>query len=505
MGRLLGALAALASFALPGAAQVRLSQIYGGGGNVAAMWSSDFIELHNSGAPQSLAGWSVQYASASGSSWQVTPLPNLTLGTGQYLLVRQASGTTLPSPQTVQLPAADVLGAISMSSSDGKVALCSGTTPLSGASPVDPSIVDFVGYGSGASWNEPGAPFDSARNAPSPSSSTAILRLQCGGGDSGINAQDWAVALPQPRNLGTPPSTGLSLHTLAQPWFAKAGGRVRIVSEPLACDLQPFAAPPAVAIDLSPIGGAVGVNLVDDGTSGDEVAGDGLYSLEVTIPASQPQGPLHFVLTCSDGARLGSNWVGLHVHAPTVPDHDNCSGALALAAPYGTGVQYSGSFASANAESNSFQSSSSANPGTMLSRRGVWFSVQGSGGQLELDTCASPLAAGSTIPDTVLMVFGGTCDGLSLVASNDDVPTLCGAGSGTERRSRVSFCSTAGDQYKVWLAPFAVGSQSFAYTLTVRDAGTCAQPVPSASCPPSTQGSSGLEPTLGPALDDGCD
>ena len=35
-----------------------------------------------------------------------------------------------------------------------------------------------------------------------------------------------------------------------------------------------------------------------------------------------------------------------------MPDHDNCSGALALLGPYGTGVQYSGSFSSANAESN---------------------------------------------------------------------------------------------------------------------------------------------------------
>ena len=491
--------------ALPGSAQVRLSQIYGGGGNVASMWSSDFVELYNSGPPQSLAGWSVQYASATGSTWQVTPLPSLVLDTGHYLLVRQASGSALPSPQSVQLPQADVLGSIAMSSTDGKVALCSSSTPLAGTAPSAASIVDFVGYGAGATWNEPGAPFDAARNAPSPSNSTAILRLACGGGDSGTNALDWAVALPQPRNISTPPSTGLSLHTLAQPWFAKAGGRVRVVCEPLACDLQPFAAPPSVAIDLSPIGGAVGVLLVDDGTSGDEVPQDGLYSLEIALPASQPQGALHLLLTASEGGRLGSNWVGLHVHAPIVPDHDNCAGALALAGPYGSGIQYSGSFANATAESNSFQSGSSANPGTMLSRRGVWFSVQGSGGELALDTCASALVGGAAIPDTVLMVFGGSCDALSLVASNDDAPSGCGAGSGAERRSRVSFCSAAGEQYLVWLAPFAVGPQNFGYSLTVRDNGACTSPIAIASCPPSFQGAAGLEPTLGPALDDGCD
>ncbi len=497
--------AALACLALPGSAQVRLSQIYGGGGNVASMWSSDFVELYNSGPPQSLAGWSVQYASATGSTWQMTQLPSLVLGTGQYLLVRQSSGSSLPSPQSVQLPPADVLGSIAMSATDGKVALCSGSAPLAGSAPASAAIVDFVGYGLAATWNEPGAPFDAARNAPSPSNSTAILRLSCGGGDTGTNALDWAVALPQPRNISTPPSTGLSLHTLAQPWFAKAGGRVRVVCEPLACDLQPFVSPPSVAIDLSPLGGAGGVPLVDDGTSGDAVAQDGLYSLEIVLPASQPQGALHLQLTASDGVRLGSNWVGLHVHAPIVPDHDNCWGALVLAGPYGSGVQFSGTHANASAESNSFQSSSSANPGTMLSRRGVWFTVQGSGGELVLDTCASPLVGGTTIPDTVLMVFGGSCDALSLVASNDDAPSGCGAGSGAERRSRVSFCSAAGEQYLVWLAPFAVGPQNFGYSLTVRDNGTCTSPTAIASCPPSFQGVAGLESTLGPALDDGCD
>src|SRR6185436_1789233 len=86
--------AALAVLAASATAQVRLSQVYGGGGNIGAPYLSDYVELHNAGAPQSLAGWSIQYASATGATWLVTPLPSITLPTGGYCLVRQSDGTS---------------------------------------------------------------------------------------------------------------------------------------------------------------------------------------------------------------------------------------------------------------------------------------------------------------------------------------------------------------------------------------------------------------------------
>ena len=49
--------------------QVVISQVYGGGGNTGAPYRNDFIELFNAGnSTVSLAGWSVQYASSSGTS-----------------------------------------------------------------------------------------------------------------------------------------------------------------------------------------------------------------------------------------------------------------------------------------------------------------------------------------------------------------------------------------------------------------------------------------------------
>src|SRR6266498_848541 len=45
-----------------------ISQVYGGGGNSGAPFNADFIELFNRGSTaQSVAGWSVQYASATGT------------------------------------------------------------------------------------------------------------------------------------------------------------------------------------------------------------------------------------------------------------------------------------------------------------------------------------------------------------------------------------------------------------------------------------------------------
>src|SRR5262245_49578416 len=87
---------------------VVVSQVYGGGGNGGAPFENDFVELFNRGAaPVSLAGWSVQYTSATGtgnfgsSTNLITPLSG-TLASGQYLLVQEASnaavGAVLPTP-----------------------------------------------------------------------------------------------------------------------------------------------------------------------------------------------------------------------------------------------------------------------------------------------------------------------------------------------------------------------------------------------------------------------
>src|SRR5262245_44639100 len=68
---------------------VVISQVYGGGGNSGAQYANDFIELYNRGASAvSVSGWTVQYASAAGSTWSRTTLSG-SIAPGRYYLVRE--------------------------------------------------------------------------------------------------------------------------------------------------------------------------------------------------------------------------------------------------------------------------------------------------------------------------------------------------------------------------------------------------------------------------------
>lgn len=173
---------------------VVISQVYGGGGNSGATLKNDFIELLNAGAnPVSLNGWSVQYASATGTSWQVTSLSNVTLQPGQYYLIQQAAGTG----GTTALPTPDAIGTIAMSGTAGKVALVNTTTALTGTAATNPAVLDYVGYGTNANA------FEGSAAAPAPSNTVAIARGATGCADTDKNSVDFSTAAPTPRNTAT--------------------------------------------------------------------------------------------------------------------------------------------------------------------------------------------------------------------------------------------------------------------------------------------------------------
>ncbi|UFA49850.1 ExeM/NucH family extracellular endonuclease [Deinococcus radiophilus] len=126
---------------IPGAQGVVIRQVYGGGGNSGATYTHDFIELFNAGsASVDLAGYSVQYASSTGTSWTATPLNSFLLAPGQSYLVQQAKGTG----GTQALPTPDASGNTAMSGSAGQVALVSSTARI--AAPTDAAVVDYVAY-----------------------------------------------------------------------------------------------------------------------------------------------------------------------------------------------------------------------------------------------------------------------------------------------------------------------------------------------------------------------
>jgi hypothetical protein len=144
-----------------------INEVYGGGGNGGSLYKNDFIELYNNGnTSYSLAGWSVQYGSSTGTTWQVTPLSGSIPAHGYYL-IQQAAGTT---GGTADLPTPDAIGSIAMAAASGKVILVNTTTAQAGANPTGSSIVDKVGYGTANGFETAPAPLltntTSAQRAP---------------------------------------------------------------------------------------------------------------------------------------------------------------------------------------------------------------------------------------------------------------------------------------------------------------------------------------------------
>jgi hypothetical protein len=181
------------------AAVLVISQVYGGGGNVGAQYTNDFVEIFNRGATSinfAATPYSVQYAGATASfGSSKVDLPSGTMAPGQYFLVQLSSGGASGSP----LPAPDATGTIAMAATAGKVALVAGTTALSGSGcPLSASVADFVGYGTTADC------FEGAGRAPAPSNTTADLRKAGGCTDTNDNAADFLVTAPFPRNTSSP-------------------------------------------------------------------------------------------------------------------------------------------------------------------------------------------------------------------------------------------------------------------------------------------------------------
>lgn len=187
------AAAAPAAAAVTAEAPVVISEVYGGGGNSGGVLDRDFIELANvSGEAVDLSGWSVQYASATGGTWQVTPLGELELPSGSRLLVGEAFGadTSLPGFE------ADVDGSIALSGSQGKVALVQGTAAVSGASGIAelPQVIDLVGWGGATHYAGGSGP------APGTSNSTSVSR-DAEAANTADNAADFSVGEPSPEGL----------------------------------------------------------------------------------------------------------------------------------------------------------------------------------------------------------------------------------------------------------------------------------------------------------------
>lgn len=173
----------------PSGSHIVISQIYGGGGNSGATYKNDFIELYNPTANTvSLDGWSVQYGSSTGTTWQITDLSG-TIAPGKYYLIQEAAGAA----GTTNLPTPNAIGNIPMGAGAGKIGLVANSDSLGGSCPSDPDLIDFVGYGAAANC------FEGAGATATLTNTTAALRNNNGDTDTDNNNADFTAGAPNPR------------------------------------------------------------------------------------------------------------------------------------------------------------------------------------------------------------------------------------------------------------------------------------------------------------------
>src|SRR5579871_1024031 len=175
----IGVLAAASSASGSGAGSIVVSQVFAAGGNTGAPYTNDYIELFNRGASAvSIAGWTLQYASATGTVWASTALSGSVPAGGHYLVQLAsggANGSALPTP--------DATGTSNLAMSGGKVQIVNAAS----------SVEDLVGWGSATLFEGTGA-------APALTATTALVRAGSSCTDADDNASDFATGTPNPRN-----------------------------------------------------------------------------------------------------------------------------------------------------------------------------------------------------------------------------------------------------------------------------------------------------------------
>jgi predicted extracellular nuclease len=196
-----------AAQASPSGDAVVISEVYGGGGGTDPTYKNDFVELYNpTDAVVDLAGMSVQYRSASGTSdpTGVIPLTGTIAAHGFYLVAGSGGSTG------AELPPANDSGNAAMAQSSGTVFLADQATaltapPTGSVTAADDHIVDLVGYGSSNTYE--GSPTAALSKTTSASRDAA-------GTDRDVNGTDLTVGAPTPttgQEEPPPPPVTLSI------------------------------------------------------------------------------------------------------------------------------------------------------------------------------------------------------------------------------------------------------------------------------------------------------
>jgi predicted extracellular nuclease len=284
------------------ATDLAISQIYAGGGEAGSTYTHDFVEIINrSGVPVPLDGKSIQIASPIEDFVVAAALPDISLQPGQYFLLRLAGGTDGAAWPL----AADAVGTLDLPIPFGKVALVEGTSDLDcGAGQVPCSgiqlarVLDLLGY------DDPDSMYEGAIPAPELGVDTAAIRAGAGCTDSDDNGSDFSAGPPSPRNTGSARNACVDIPLQGrgrlEPRHVNVGRTSLLTVEVLAAS-NPASTGIAVRADLRPVGGSATQALRDDGSQGDLVGGDGIYSFAVPVPTGTTSGEKSLAFSIVDG------------------------------------------------------------------------------------------------------------------------------------------------------------------------------------------------------------
>jgi len=289
---------------------VVVSQVFAGGGNSGAPFANDFVELFNRGSTSvDVGGWTIQYASASGSTWQSTALSG-SIAPGRHYLVQLASaaavGAVLPSP--------DATGTTNLAVSGGKVAVVRDATALtcgasSGSCAGVTSIADLVGYGTASDHEGTAA-------APAIDNTTAAVRAADGCTDTDANGADFTTATPTPRNVSSPVVTCASVPPPAGGASQEAAVDIDVQSVLSIALERSSVSFGNAATGTTPARVSEQVTVVSNDASG--------YSLTVHRAAFQPADlPLGIAGSAPTGGQIGGSLAGGAIAAiPIAPTPD---------------------------------------------------------------------------------------------------------------------------------------------------------------------------------------
>jgi len=185
----------------PGAATLLIHEVYGGGGNTGATYTNDYVVIYNNTTSDiDLSGYSVQYGSATGSTYTALALTG-TISAKSYFLISLATSGAIGSDFPIT---PNQSGSINMSATSGKIALVSNTDLITIAS--DPDVIDFVGYGSANEYE----------TAPTATLSSSLSAKRSNAIDTDDNSSDYTVDTPNLSYL----SGGASLEDLVYSGYA---------------------------------------------------------------------------------------------------------------------------------------------------------------------------------------------------------------------------------------------------------------------------------------------